>query len=76
MIENVIRRGIRRYLKFTLFVPFGEVMDYVGSSRIAQIGSHFFLIAEIEANTTAVEIDPLFAVRATTEQARRLIRGV
>ncbi|CAH1232517.1 hypothetical protein PAECIP111891_07032 [Paenibacillus allorhizoplanae] len=47
----------------------------IGSNCIAQVGSQFFLIAEIEAKTTGVEIDPLFAIRTTAEQARRLIRA-
>ncbi|CAG7657664.1 hypothetical protein ACFQI7_35020 [Paenibacillus allorhizosphaerae] len=48
---------------------------FIGSNCIARIGNQFFLIAEIEAKVPGVEIDPLFAIRATAEQARRLIRS-
>ncbi|WP_090108808.1 hypothetical protein [Cohnella sp. OV330] len=48
---------------------------FIGSNCIVKIGNQFFLIAEIEAKTTGVEIDPIFAIRTTPFQARRLIRA-
>lgn len=47
----------------------------IGANSIAKIGDHFFLIVEVEAKTTGVEIDPVFGVRTTAQQATALIRA-
>jgi hypothetical protein len=47
----------------------------IGANSIAKIGSRFFLIVEVEAKTTGVEIDPVFGVRTTAQQAAALIRA-
>ncbi|WP_253187176.1 hypothetical protein [Paenibacillus sp. GP183] len=33
----------------------------IGANSIAKIGNRFFLIVEVEAKTTGVEIDPVFS---------------
>ncbi|KQL45861.1 hypothetical protein AN963_12585 [Brevibacillus choshinensis] len=48
---------------------------FVGANSIARIGNRFFLIVEVEAKVPGVEIDPVFAVRITREQARRLLNA-
>ena len=45
---------------------------FIGANSIARIGNRFFLIVEVEAKVPGVEVDPVFAVRLTREQARRL----
>ncbi|MFC8689472.1 hypothetical protein [Brevibacillus porteri] len=47
----------------------------IGANSIARIGNRFFLIVEVEAKEPGVEIDPVFAVRTTPQQARALIRA-
>lgn len=47
----------------------------IGANSIAKIGNQFFLIVEVEAKTTGVEIDPVFAVRTTAQQAAALLRA-
>ncbi|USG68138.1 hypothetical protein NDK47_13000 [Brevibacillus ruminantium] len=47
----------------------------IGANSIAKIGDRFFLIVEVEAKAPGVEIDPVFAVRTTPQQARRLINA-
>lgn len=47
----------------------------IGANSIAKIGNQFFLIVEVEAKAPGVEIDPVFAVRTTPQQARRLINA-
>ncbi|MFE0555114.1 hypothetical protein ACFW1P_04150 [Paenibacillus sp. NPDC058910] len=47
----------------------------IGANSIAKIGEQFFLIVEVEAKSPGVEIDPVFAVRTTAQQARSLIRA-
>ncbi|MET3289184.1 hypothetical protein EDM56_21750 [Brevibacillus fluminis] len=47
----------------------------IGANSIAKIGNRFFLIVEVEAKSPGVEIDPVFAVRTTPQQARSLIRA-
>lgn len=46
---------------------------FIGANSIARIGNRFFLIVEVEAKVPGVEIDPVFAIRITREQARRLL---
>lgn len=48
---------------------------FIGANSIARIGDRFFLIVEVEARVPGVEIDPVFAVRITREQARRLMNA-
>ncbi|RKN75886.1 MULTISPECIES: hypothetical protein [Paenibacillaceae] len=47
----------------------------IGANSIAKIGNRFFLIVEVEAKSPGVEIDPVFGVRTTAQQARSLIRA-
>ncbi|WP_246469311.1 hypothetical protein [Cohnella nanjingensis] len=47
----------------------------IGANSIAKIGTRFFLIVEVEAKTTGVEIDPVFGVRTTAQQAAALFRA-
>lgn len=47
----------------------------IGANSIARIGNRFFLIVEVEAKVPGVEVDPVFAVRLTREQARRLLNA-
>jgi len=47
----------------------------IGANSIAKIGNRFFLIVEVEAKTTGVEIDPVFFVRTTAQQAAALLRA-
>ncbi|MFD7521978.1 hypothetical protein [Paenibacillus chitinolyticus] len=47
----------------------------IGANSIAKIGTRFFLIVEVEAKTTGVEIDPVFFVRTTAQQAAALLRA-
>ncbi|MCJ8012958.1 hypothetical protein MUG84_14565 [Paenibacillus sp. KQZ6P-2] len=47
----------------------------IGANSIAKINNRFFLIVEVEAKTTGVEIDPVFGVRTTAQQAAALIRA-
>jgi hypothetical protein len=47
----------------------------IGANSIAKIGNRFFLIVEVEAITTGVEIDPVFGVRTTSQQAAALLRA-
>ncbi|NQF14441.1 hypothetical protein HPY31_11020 [Brevibacillus sp. HB1.3] len=47
----------------------------IGANSIAKIGNRFFLIVEVEAKAPGVEIDPVFAVRTTPQQARALIKA-
>lgn len=47
----------------------------IGANSIAKIGNRFFLIVEVEAKTTGVEIDPVFGVRTTAQQAAALLRA-
>ncbi|WP_240419469.1 hypothetical protein [Paenibacillus periandrae] len=47
----------------------------IGANSIAKIGNRFFLIVEVEAKSPGVEIDPVFAVRTTSQQAVSLIRA-
>ncbi|GED69410.1 hypothetical protein BRE01_31120 [Brevibacillus reuszeri] len=47
----------------------------IGANSIARIGDRFFLIVEVEAKAPGVEIDPVFAVRTTPQQARSLINA-
>ena len=47
----------------------------IGANSIAKIGDRFFLIVEVEAKTTGVEIDPVFGVRTTAQQAAALLRA-
>jgi len=47
----------------------------IGANSIAKIGDRFFLIVEVEAKTTGVEIDPVFGVRTTAKQAAALLRA-
>lgn len=47
----------------------------IGANSLARIGNQFFLIAEIEAKAPGVEIDPVFAIRTTPQQAASLIRA-
>lgn len=48
---------------------------FIGANSIARIGNRFFLIVEVEAKVPGVEVDPVFAVRLTREQARRLLNA-
>ncbi|MGG1661799.1 hypothetical protein [Brevibacillus sp. NRS-1366] len=48
---------------------------FIGANSIAQIGERFFLIVEVEAKVPGVEIDPVFAVRITRQQAQRLLNA-
>lgn len=48
---------------------------FIGANSVAQIGDRFFLIVEVEAVVPGVEVDPVFAVRLTADQARRLIQA-
>ncbi|MDF2679158.1 MAG: hypothetical protein K0R47_348 [Brevibacillus sp.] len=48
---------------------------FIGANSIARIGNRFFLIVEVEAKVPGVEIDPVFAVRITRQQARRLLNA-
>lgn len=47
----------------------------IGANSIAKIGDRFFLIVEVEAKTTGVEIDPVYGVRTTPQQAAALIKA-
>jgi hypothetical protein len=47
----------------------------IGANSIAKIGNRFFLIVEVEAKSPGVEIDPVFGVRTTAQQAGSLIRA-
>ncbi|MCZ8513386.1 hypothetical protein O9H85_13300 [Paenibacillus filicis] len=47
----------------------------IGANSIAKIRNRFFLIVEVEAKTTGVEIDPVFGVRTTAQQAAALLRA-
>nr|AYQ72429.1 hypothetical protein EAV92_07510 [Cohnella candidum] len=47
----------------------------IGANSIANIGGRFFLIVEVEAKTTGVEIDPVFGVRTTGQQAAAFLRA-
>ncbi|MDU0204893.1 hypothetical protein ACYEXS_35090 [Paenibacillus sp. MAH-36] len=47
----------------------------IGANSIAKIGDRFFMIVEVEAITTGVEIDPVFGVRTTAQQAAALLRA-
>ncbi len=48
---------------------------FIGANSIARIGNRFFLIVEVEAKVPGVEVDPVFAVRLTRDQARRLLNA-
>jgi hypothetical protein len=48
---------------------------FIGANSLAKIRKQFFLIVEVEAKTTGVEIDPVFAVRTTAQQATALLRA-
>jgi hypothetical protein len=47
----------------------------IGARCIFRVNGYFFLIAEIEAKTTGVEIDQVVIIRLTNAQAARLLAG-
>ncbi|WCK54819.1 hypothetical protein PP175_02015 [Aneurinibacillus sp. Ricciae_BoGa-3] len=47
----------------------------IGARCIFKVNGRFFLIAEIEAKTTGVEIEPDVIIRLTNDQAARLLAG-
>ena len=47
----------------------------IGANSIAKIGDRSFLIVEVEAKTTGVDIGPVFGVRTTAQQAAALLRA-
>lgn len=44
----------------------------IGSNGLFRVKGDFFLLVEVEAKTTGVEIDPVFAIRVTRNQAIKL----
>jgi hypothetical protein len=44
----------------------------IGSNGLFRAAGDFFLLVEVEAKTTGVEIDPVFTIRVTRNQAIKL----